>query len=94
MEGGVPPLVLLHDALEEPVRPLQQAGALHRPLRASAEKGENDGEERGEAREKKLGPFSFHSPSVKSNFVQVFFFFFFFFFSFPLVHYTHKHRHC
>ena len=32
MESGVPSLELLHDALEEPVRPLQQAGALHRPL--------------------------------------------------------------
>lgn len=29
MEGRVPPLVLLHDAVEEPVRPLQQTGALH-----------------------------------------------------------------
>ncbi len=32
MESGVPSLELLHDALEEPVRPLQQAGALHRSL--------------------------------------------------------------
>lgn len=28
VEGRVPPLELLHGALEEPVRPLQQAGAL------------------------------------------------------------------
>lgn len=32
MESGIPSLELLHDALEEPVRPLQQAGALHRSL--------------------------------------------------------------
>lgn len=39
VEGGVPPLVLLHDAVEEPVRPLQQTGALHRPLRVPKEDG-------------------------------------------------------
>lgn len=32
VEGRVPPLELLHGALEEPVRPLQQAGALLRPV--------------------------------------------------------------
>lgn len=32
VEGRVPPLELLHGALEEPVRPLQQAGSLLRPV--------------------------------------------------------------